>query len=38
MMHFAMFLAFWQALVLAICVLIIWYLLQPEVTRAFGES
>jgi hypothetical protein len=38
MMHFMMFFAFWQALVLAICVLIIWYLLQPEVTRAFGES
>jgi len=37
MMHFMMFHAFWQGIVIAICVLIIWYLLQPEVKRAFGE-
>jgi hypothetical protein len=38
MLHFMMIHAFFNVIVVAICVLIIWYLLQPEVKRAFGES
>ncbi len=38
LMHFMVLHAFWQGIVIAICVLIIWYLLQPDVKRAFGES
>jgi len=37
MVHLLVFHAFWQGIVIAICALIIWYLLQPEVKRAFGE-
>jgi len=38
MAHFMMIHAFFNVIVIAICVLIIWYLLQPDVKRAFGES
>ncbi len=36
--HLFMFHAFWSVMMTAICVLIIWYLLQPNVKQAFGES
>ncbi|HYB61382.1 MAG TPA: hypothetical protein VEH50_07875 [Methylomirabilota bacterium] len=36
--HLFLFHAFWSVMVIAICVLIIWYLLQPNVKQAFGES
>jgi uncharacterized membrane protein (DUF2068 family) len=38
MVHFMVFHLFWNVIVIAICVLIIWYLLQPNVKQAFGES
>jgi len=38
MAHLMLFHAVWVAIFLAIGVLIIWYLLQPDVKKAFGES
>ncbi len=38
MAHLFVFHAFFSVIVTAICVLIIWYLLQPNVKQAFGES
>ena len=36
MMHFAAIMAFWQLIKIAINVLIVWYLNQPQVKQAFG--
>ncbi|MGO9643091.1 MAG: hypothetical protein ACLP1Y_17510 [Candidatus Acidiferrales bacterium] len=38
MTHFMFIFASWNVIVLAICVLILWYLLQPNVKQAFGEK
>jgi uncharacterized membrane protein (DUF2068 family) len=38
MAHLMMFHVFFNVIVIAICVLILWYLLQPNVKQAFGEK
>jgi len=38
LMHFFLVFAFWNAIVVGICAFVIWYLLQPNVKRAFGTS